>query len=104
VSGRDVDKSALFNIFYGELKTAPMIQECPINMECRLIKTVDFLAHDVFIGEPVATYVNEDILTDGLVDIGKLNPLLFEMHSAHYWSLGKKLAKCWNIGKELKKS
>jgi flavin reductase (DIM6/NTAB) family NADH-FMN oxidoreductase RutF len=102
VSGKDVDKSSLFDIFYGELKTAPMITECPINMECRLVKTVDFPSHDVFVGEVVATYCNEEILTEGLVDIAKLKPLLFEMHSIHYWSLGERLAKCWNIGKELK--
>lgn len=50
VSGKKVDKSKLFDVFYGKLKTAPMIRECPINMECRLIQTVDFPKHDVFIG------------------------------------------------------
>ena len=103
VSGKDIDKSALFEVFYGELQTAPMIMECPINMECRLIKTIDFQSHDVFIGEPVATYCDEEIITDGLVDIAKLKPILFEMHTVHYYSIGKRLAKCWNIGKDLKK-
>jgi len=103
VSGRDVDKSVLFDVFYGELQTAPMIQECPINMECRLLKTVDFPDHDVFIGEPVATYCDEAAYTDGLIDIAKLKPLLFEMHSVHYYSIGQRLGKCWNIGKGLKK-
>ncbi|MFW9989004.1 MAG: flavin reductase family protein, partial [Candidatus Odinarchaeota archaeon] len=41
-SGRDIDKSSLFDNFYGELKTAPMITECPVNMECLLINTIDF--------------------------------------------------------------
>ena len=36
VSGRDIDKAALFDVFYGELKTAPMITECPLSLECRL--------------------------------------------------------------------
>ena len=36
VSGKDVDKAALFDVYYGELKTAPMIRECPLSMECRL--------------------------------------------------------------------
>ena len=34
VSGRNVDKSALFDVYYGELKTAPMITECPLSLEC----------------------------------------------------------------------
>ncbi len=103
VSGKDEDKSKLFEIFYGELQTAPMIKECAINMECRLIKIIDFSSHDVFIGEPVATYCDEEILTDGLIDITKLKPLLFEMHTVHYYSIGKQLGKCWNIGKKLRK-
>lgn len=103
VSGRDVDKSKLFEIFYGELKTAPMIKECSINIECRLIRTIDFSDHDVFIGEPVDTYCDEAILTNGLIDIAKLKPLLFEMHTLHYYSIGKPLGKCFSIGKRLQK-
>ena len=30
VSGREKDKSQLFTLFYGELKHAPMIEECPL--------------------------------------------------------------------------
>jgi flavin reductase (DIM6/NTAB) family NADH-FMN oxidoreductase RutF len=33
VSGKRVDKSKLFAVFYGELKAAPMIIKCPIPME-----------------------------------------------------------------------
>jgi flavin reductase (DIM6/NTAB) family NADH-FMN oxidoreductase RutF len=36
VSGEQVDKSELFSIFYGELKTAPMISDCPLCLEYRL--------------------------------------------------------------------
>ena len=38
VSGREVDKSELFEVFYGELGTAPMIRECPVNLECQVVK------------------------------------------------------------------
>jgi hypothetical protein len=33
VSGRDADKARLFDVFYGTLKTAPMIRQCPACME-----------------------------------------------------------------------
>src|SRR5512139_2987655 len=68
VSGKRVNKAELFDVFYGTLKTAPMITECPINMECRLVKTVDFPKHDVFVGEITSTYVDDSVLTDGTVD------------------------------------
>lgn len=101
VSGKKVDKSAVFKTFYGKLQTAPMIEECSLNMECELIKTVDFPSHDVFVGKVVTTYCDDNILTDGAVDIEKLEPILFVMHDRCYWKLGGKLAKAWDVGKEL---
>jgi len=41
-SGRDFDKSSLFDTFYGELKTAPMIRQCPINIECDVAEILDY--------------------------------------------------------------
>ena len=40
VSGHKVDKSGLFKVFYGKLETAPMIEECRLNMECKLVQKV----------------------------------------------------------------
>jgi flavin reductase (DIM6/NTAB) family NADH-FMN oxidoreductase RutF len=101
VSGRTEDKASLFKTFYGKLKTAPMIEECSINMECELIKTVDFPSHDVFVGKIVNTFSDDDVLSGGSVDFAKVKPLLFVMNDRSYWSLGSKLAKAWDIGKEL---
>jgi flavin reductase (DIM6/NTAB) family NADH-FMN oxidoreductase RutF len=56
VSGKTKDKSGVFKTFNGKLKTAPMNDQCSINMECKLIKTVDFPTHDVFVGQIEATY------------------------------------------------
>jgi flavin reductase (DIM6/NTAB) family NADH-FMN oxidoreductase RutF len=103
VSGKRVDKSELFSVFYGKLKTAPMIIECPVNMECKLLKIVDFPKHDVFIGEIVATYAQEAVLTNGVVDYTKVQPLLFTMTDQSYWKLGERFAQAWSIGKELEK-
>jgi flavin reductase (DIM6/NTAB) family NADH-FMN oxidoreductase RutF len=103
VSGREVDKAALVESFYGKLETAPMIAECPVNMECRLIQTVDFPRHEVFIGEIVETYCDEAYLTDGVLDFAKVQPILFVMNDRSYWRLGERLAKAWSIGKKLKR-
>lgn len=103
VSGKSVDKAALFKIFYGTLDTAPMIVECPISMECRLIKTIEFPKSDVFVGEIVQTYCDENALEHGGVDLAKVKPILFDMNSRSYWSLGEKLAPCWRIGRDLGK-
>src|SRR4030067_1522067 len=102
-SGKDEDKAALFKTFYGILKTAPMIEQCAINMECALIKTGDFPNHDIFIGRIAETHRDESVLTNDVVDFGKLQPILFVMNDRSYWKIGDKIGKAWNIGKELAK-
>jgi flavin reductase (DIM6/NTAB) family NADH-FMN oxidoreductase RutF len=102
VSGSKTDKSGVFEAFFGELKTAPIIQNCPLSMECRLYDTYELKTHDVFIGEIVATYVDEAILSDGKVDLSKVKPLLFDMASKKYWSLGSVVGSCWSVGKQYK--
>jgi flavin reductase (DIM6/NTAB) family NADH-FMN oxidoreductase RutF len=99
-SGKDADKSGLFEVFYGELEGAPLIDDCPVTMACRLIEHVELPTHDLFVGEIVETYVDRDVLTNGVVDIAKVKPLLFDMASKKYWSLGEPVAKCWSVGKK----
>jgi len=102
VSGKKTDKADVFEIFYGRLEQAPMITACPINMACRLYDTYDTPTHDLFIGEIVETYADESVLKDGKVDLSRVKPLLFDMSSIQYWSIGNPLAKCWNVGKKMK--
>lgn len=96
VSGKKANKGELFDNFYGKLSHAPMIRECPINMECKLMQTLDFPRHHVFIGEVVETYCNEQILTNGRLDFAKAQPILFVMDNTGYWTLGEQFAKAWN--------
>jgi flavin reductase (DIM6/NTAB) family NADH-FMN oxidoreductase RutF len=102
-SGKREDKAALFEIFYGQVAAAPLIQACPVNMACRLVQTVDFPKHDIFIGEIVDTYGDDRCLTDGVLDLAKVQPFLFDMMQRSYWRLGEKLGRAWNIGKDYKK-
>ena len=70
----------------------------------RLYDVYDFPKYDLFIGEIVETHVEESVLTDGKVDITKVRPLLFDMASKRYWSLGQDLAGCWYEGLKLKRN
>lgn len=100
VSSSKTDKSGVFETFLGELKTAPIIQNCPLSMECRLYDIYELKTHDVFIGEIVATYADEAVLSDGKVNLAKVKPLLFDMASKKYWSLGPAVGSCWSVGKQ----
>jgi flavin reductase (DIM6/NTAB) family NADH-FMN oxidoreductase RutF len=101
VSGKKMDKSRIFKTFKGRLGHAPMIESCPVTMECRLHDIIELPTHDVFIGEIVGTYAEESVLTKaGTIDVARVRPLLFEMGSRQYWSLGEPIAKCWDVGKK----
>jgi flavin reductase (DIM6/NTAB) family NADH-FMN oxidoreductase RutF len=100
VSGKVQDKSRVFEYFYGKLKSAPMIKNFPINMECELIKTVDMITHDVFIGRIVETFCEDSLIVDGVVDISRVRPILFAMNDRSYWEVGRKFAKAWDAGKD----
>jgi flavin reductase (DIM6/NTAB) family NADH-FMN oxidoreductase RutF len=98
VSGAEVDKSGVFTSFYGKLKTAPMIEECPVNLECRLIQTIDFDVDTAYIGEIVSVYTEDRFLTEGRLDARKIDPLLFAIHERAYYKIGDYVGRAWNIG------
>lgn len=103
-SGKDVDKSNIFEIFYGELMTAPMIKSSPLTLECKVIKLIDTeMGHDIFIGEIVGAYSEDKYLTNGIPDIKKMNTIFFSMNDNQYWKIGENMGRAWNIGKSYKK-
>ncbi len=102
VSGKKSDKSEIFDFFYGREKTAPMIKDCPLSMECRLVDVVESSMNEIFIGEIIGTYTEERFLTDGKLDFKKMKPLVLSQPDTSYWRLGEPVAKAWNIGKKHK--
>jgi flavin reductase (DIM6/NTAB) family NADH-FMN oxidoreductase RutF len=102
VSGKKTDKSKIFDLFYGDLKTAPMIKDCPLNMECRVLEIVESSLNEIFIGEIMGTYTEQRFLTDGKLDFRKMKPLILSQPDSSYWSLGEPVAKAWSIGKKYK--
>jgi flavin reductase (DIM6/NTAB) family NADH-FMN oxidoreductase RutF len=101
VSGKKEDKSRLFEIFYGELDIAPMIKECPLNLECGLVETMEFPTNYFFVGEILEAYSEEQYLTQGKPDIEKMKPLLLTMPDNCYWTIGDYKGAAWKTGMSL---
>jgi len=101
VSGKKIDKSTIFNVFYGETGSAPMIEECPLCIECKLGKIMEIGIHEIFAGEIIGVYSEDQYLTDGEIDFQKTNPFILSQNSSEYWGLGDKIGNAWSIGKEL---
>ncbi len=98
-SGKKTDKSQIFKTFYGELKTAPLIQECPVNLECKAIHYLDLGSHTLIVGEIIETYITEDCLTDGKGDPEKIDPLIYIPGTMKYHRLGEAIGPAFKIGK-----
>jgi flavin reductase (DIM6/NTAB) family NADH-FMN oxidoreductase RutF len=101
VSGAQVDKSGVFRSFYGKLKTAPLAEECPVNIECRLFKAVDCGSHLLYIGDVVEIHADKVCVTDGKPDITKINPIVYAQSA--YFAVGKQVDKAFSAGKKYEK-
>jgi len=99
-SGRKIDKTGLFDIFFGELENIPMIESCPINLECKVIEKMDFGGKNSFIvGKVIEAYCDDGYMTGGSPDMDKFKPILFTREDLKYWSVGDFLGKALEIGK-----
>jgi flavin reductase (DIM6/NTAB) family NADH-FMN oxidoreductase RutF/predicted transcriptional regulator YdeE len=100
-SGKTTDKSNIFTSFYGELETAPMIEECPITFECKLIDKKEVAYCIVYFGEVHKVYADEG---ERNFDITQVNPMF--LNYGEYRSIGesKSLGKCYKIGRGYKGS
>ncbi len=101
VSGADTDKvkDCKFKVFYGNLKTAPLIEQCPINMECEVSHILNLGSHHLVVGRVAETYISEECLTNGSPDIEKVKPFIFE--PGKYYAVGEAFADAFKIGWEI---
>ena len=75
---------------------APIINEYPLTLECRVVSWKG----GILIGEVVNMSADECILTDGKVDLEKLQPIVFDAAAMSYRSIGPEVGKAWGSGKK----
>lgn len=100
VSGADTDKSTLFAYHIGE-NGAPLIDESPLSMECKVVDKFKTDGFDNFICEVAATYVAKDMFNEnGRPDYTRLKPVLFEFPTYSYLATGEVIGRCLALDKE----
>jgi flavin reductase (DIM6/NTAB) family NADH-FMN oxidoreductase RutF len=77
---------------------APLIAECPINLECVVRHQLALGTHELFIGEIVASHFDEEVL-DGRGHFLPSAEIGIALHGFEYWSLGQKLGSYGAFGK-----
>lgn len=102
VSGRKEDKSTLFTVSAGAVTGAPMIEECPLCLECKLASTMVLPTNEIFVGEIVGAYAAAECCSNGKPDIRKLQPFVLTMPDNQYWTIGDSIGQAWSLGAKLK--
>lgn len=88
-SGSKVDKSKVFKTFLGKTGV-PLIEGCPVNVECTLKCTTDSGSHIILVGEIVQVHTEPGV---------KYDPIIYSEGS--YYKIGERVAKAFDIGKNL---
>lgn len=95
VSGRDNPKfeNTSFTPVPSTKVKPPMIKECPLNLECKVTKTIPLGSNVLFLGEVVSLHVDESVLDEkGGINLEKINPIMFNLTNS-YWGIGEKIAE-----------
>lgn len=108
-SGKDIDKFAESGLTKMPSKfiESPIIKECPLNLECKLIDWGIVGRTNHFVGEILETHIDTDKLQDlneyGSIDIEAFDPLIYIGGVREYRRVGEKVGDPYQIGKNLKK-
>ena len=93
VSGRDVDKFAACGLHSAPgsvLTDCPILEESPVNLECKVTQVIPLGSHDLFLAEVVACDVDESLLDEnGKLCLEKAKLIVYS--HGEYLALGKKL-------------
>jgi flavin reductase (DIM6/NTAB) family NADH-FMN oxidoreductase RutF len=95
-SGKNVDKFAEAKLtpVRGSKVNAPLIQECPVNLECVVKEILELGSHNLFIAEIVATHVDSEYLDkSGKPDVGKMNLFCYCPKAQQYRAVAEILAE-----------
>lgn len=92
-------KKSGFTLTKSEFVDAPVINELPLVLECKLISMNESNCNVV--GKILNCAVEESALTDGKPDAGKMKPICFDTCEHVYRIMGEKVARAFSAGKEL---
>lgn len=91
-SGRDVDKFREMHLTAGKASriNAPIIEESPVNIECRVKEVLELGSHHMFIAEVAAVDIDDRYMDEkGKFELNKAGLMVYS--HGEYYALGKKL-------------
>ena len=101
-SGKDYNKFAEMKLTPGKssIVSAPLIEESPLCIECRVKEIISLGSHDMFIADVVNIRAEDNYLNEkGKLELAGTNPLVY-VHG-EYFDLGEKIGKFgWSVEKK----
>jgi flavin reductase (DIM6/NTAB) family NADH-FMN oxidoreductase RutF len=102
-SGRDENKFTRTGLtpVRSRLVDAPMVDEFPLVLECRLLQTIKIGLHTQFVGEIMDVKIVETALdADGVPDMSLLRPIIYAPGSQQYFGIGDPLGRAFSLGRK----
>ncbi len=101
VSGKEVDKfkECGFTPIPGETIGVPLIAQCPVGMECRVVHSLEVGVHTLFIGEVTAVRADENVVERDTLSFNKVDPLVFFPPTSSYGTM-KELIGSYGFSKK----
>lgn len=97
----DKIEKAGWHVVKSEYVNAPIIEELPLCLECKLVSYDKNT--EICIGEVVNVSVDESILdANGKVDLTKFKPICYDCDTHGYYALGEKVGQAFSDGLKLK--
>lgn len=102
-SGRAMDKFSAAGLTptRSSLVDAPLVDEFPLTLECRLVQSVKLGLHTLFVGEIVDVKADEAALVEDLPSLDRVRPILFSAGEQAYYQVGEKLGPAFRLGRRL---
>ncbi len=96
---KDKIKAAGLTVTSSDRVAAPIINELPVSLEC---KVIEYNRENCILkGEIINVSVREAVLTDGKLDMAKAKPVCFDPFNNAYHVIGEAVGGAWKVGKSL---
>ena len=103
VSGNKVEnklEKCGFTVTKSDKVNAPVIDQLPVTIECRVIELQEEFNETRVVAEIVGMKADEEVITDGKVDLGKVGLVVFDTVERCYRSVGENVGTAWSVGKK----
>ena len=93
-------KKAGFTVTRSDKVNAPVIDQLPVSLECEVVDIIQEYGETRVTAKIVGMVADDSVLTDGKVDLSKLQPIMYDSSAKTYRVIGENVGGAWSSGKK----